>query len=115
MKAQGLPMQTIVIIILVIVVLAAVLIFFFGAFAKNKQTSDVQTFISHCNTIASQVQGDYPNDPTEARNDAGNKGFCTNNPSLGHNCGYYVNPVIHTSQGDCRLNCTSSGATCETI
>ena len=115
MKSQGLPMQTIVIIILVIVVLAAVLIFFFSAFSQNRHTSDVQTFVSHCNTIASQVQGDYPSSTTEAKTDAGSKGFCDNNPSLGHNCGYYVNPVIHTSQGDCRLNCTSSGAVCETI
>ena len=115
MKSQGLPIQTIVIIILVIVVLAAVLVFFFGTFAKNKQTSDVQTFISRCNTIASQVQGDYPSSRDEAGIDAGNKGFCNVNPSLGHNCGYYVNPVIHTSEGDCRLNCTSSGTVCQTI
>ena len=115
MKSQGLPTQTIVIIILVIIVLAAVLLFFFSAFSQNKQTSDIQTFISHCNTIASQVQGDYPNSPDDAGSDAQNKGFCDVNPSLGHNCGYYVNPVIHTSQGDCRLNCTSNGAVCETI
>ena len=116
MKSQSLPMQTIVLIILIIIVLATVLLFFFSTFAKNKQTTDVQTFISHCNTIASQIQGDYPKTFSDVETDAGNKGFCDPNPSLDNkNCGNYVNPVIHASNGDCRLNCTSSGATCQSI
>ena len=48
MKAQGLPMQTIVLIIMVVVVLVAVLLFYFGGFGEGEETVGEQNVFGRC-------------------------------------------------------------------
>ncbi len=116
MRSQNLPISVIVIIVIAVVVLAAVLLFFFGAFGKPTNTVNTQGLISRCNTIAEEVQSSNPKDNDEAGTLASNFGFCEPRAEYSNmNCGNVTHPVIHTQTGDCRLTCTSSGTSCESI
>ncbi len=111
MKAQSLPISTIVIIVIAVVVLAAVLLFFFGAFGKPQSTVNDQNFVAYCNTIVEHVQNSNPTNKSEAQTLATDFGFCHKEPKYGNRaCGEIIHPVVHTlNDGDCRLECTSYG------
>ena len=112
MKAQGLPIRTIVLIIIVLIVLAVVLVFFYGSLSRNKENANKQVLMSKCKNIVSQVQGESPKTPNDASSYATSLGYCKKDVSTGLRCNDTMVGKIQTDNGLCKLNCNGNTATC---
>ncbi len=104
MRAQGLPITTIVLIIIAIAVLAGVVLLFYFGWFKPQSSVGEQEMISKCQSLCAQIQAHNPKTKSDVTNYL--DGFC----SYKYNCSDYVTCRINTqTEGECIVSCTGNG------
>lgn len=103
MKAQELPISTIIIIVIVLVALVAILLFFFTSFGQGQGGVEEQNKFSNCQAICTQINSRNPTDESGVLSAESTFGFCTNN------CDQYISCVVDSAS--CKLGCAPRACT----
>jgi hypothetical protein len=115
MRAQGLPITTIVLIIICIVVLAAILLFFFGGFGKPQATLSLTQTTSDCNSVCAQVTAAHPGTSTIAGTLLTNLKFCDTRTigAITGGCSTFTScNVTKADLNQCLASCSGTTASC---
>lgn len=104
MKAQGLPITTIVLIVLAVVSLVVILLFFFGVFQQGKSTTQEQGDFAKCNAICTKIIAYSPKTQGEVINLASKFDYCK------LSCNKYI--VCNVESVSCTITCAGTAPAC---
>lgn len=105
MRAQGLPITTIVLIIIAIAVLAGVVLLFYFGWFKPQSSVGEQEMISKCQSLCAQIQAHNPKTKSDAASYADT--FCS------FNCSDYVTCRVTLQEGgECIIDCSGTSPSC---
>jgi len=104
MKAQGLPITTIVLIVLAVVSLVVILLFFFGVFQQGKSTTQEQGNFAKCNAICTKIIAYSPKNQNEVINLATQFKYCN------LQCDKYIKCNIESA--NCEITCAGTTPSC---